>query len=1642
MHRLKQLFIKRLVWFVVAGFFILFICKGLFVKIIITSFVHPGGGFITVRKAYLGWNRLVLEDIHLFNPFKEKVADIDTVNIKWKNFFYRKPVFVKLHNPKVVLSPKTEDNWNVSFLLKYRDPFSFPEQLNVTIENGEFVLEDKKWKGSEKTPFIEHIQDVNGKVIANSSSRADIYLTGNLSQGGVVAIKGPLFAQPISGNIVIKGNKIPLSAWGNYFLAQDKQFKILDGDAELDLVAVISADKTKPSNISLDFTGTIKAEGGVLKVPLIRVPFDNISGTMLIARDTLRFKDMTGDIGFASAKFHGLFYQNFSQADLHLSLSDLTMEEMKFFAPFAEFSKSRIAGNGEGELDIAGTLPNPCYSGNFAFSSIQFPDKTEGSGKLKFSFINDKLIVHDFQLASISAQIAGKGVVSFEKNKPDNIAIQTAISGDLEKIIGISRLVKIPIKLPVNLPGNIALHGTVFGDISNPVGEFKLKWADNIKRDLSADISVVLGDNNLFVKGAISPHNSFPILISGYANYKPDIKYQLALHGEKINISFLTKIGLNGAKFDSGTFWGGVLGNKSEALFAGNLHNRFGDGIKFLGGMSHIGKSSLTRVKDTLFLFARSNGWPVSFVFKGKGNDKVISLYSKFNGVGYFDSHSQIGSWSLDGGNISFPGNNFIPLEKANISTIGHLSRNNIIGTVFSKHSVFAVIGNEKEQAVLAANLPFNVITSFMPAFKNKFKKRLNGKISLAGRFLRALRYPGYDGSVIIKEMKVGKSLFDLDGDFVLSGNQVEINRALLIDNHGAAILSGTIPFNMRLPVFLFAKFDRFSIFPELFLLGKQLPVKHTTFLQGRLSGNISVNGTMSNPVITGNNKIYHVSLMGQPFEEIETQYKYGNNGINLSKFIARYRNSIIHGKGSYDVKNGISVSGVSPYLELADIAVLNRNLYPTLGQGTASWSLKGSVSSPKGELDVEFDNIILNGIPIANAHGKLFLTQEGFEMKSLILRDKKGVVNISGKVFASFKKENRFNFIDAINIEGEIDGILLDTLIQWSRKKIPVTATGSIKGRFLLNGPVAKPTGSMQVFLDNGSVQGIPIETAHLDAVIFGEQLLIQKLFLSSNATRINGSGAFFKQGPKEATIDIQNLNMSMLSKFMPKFKDLNGDADLHLELSKEEKSLNGLAALEVRDGVIGKYSIDRLRALVSVQKGKAVIQDLRISKEGHKVQVTGTVPFEFLNYHIIPKDDVALKVSVERESLSFLPLIFPQISSSNGFVAADVNVTGKITSPVLEGKAVLEQGDIVFKTMKTPLSNLSLEVYFKPDGLHLINGKANLGGGEVSLSGNGTLNRFRIDNLNADLLVKKAKIESPHISGIVNAKLNLMDNNNEPELAGEIKFEQSTFGFPGSLPAHFAKIPLRLNISLVAGDRVSLRHPFVSLRINPGQLRLLGSLSYPYLNGELTTRHGNIYFLSNNFRITRGRAVFTEERGLVPYLETEATSTRRLESADISLNITGMPQQLNVELYSRPELPTKDIISILTGERGLQRLTQGGDLDRYLGIEAMNLLTQAVRSQVLYGVEEAFASTFSLDLFALEFLPSGHFGLKLGKEFTRNIYVTYSRSFTSGHQSVIRDPQSLWGIEYIFNPYSSLWLTVDNAGEYNTGVRTRWKF
>ena len=1034
---------------------------------------------------------------------------------------------------------------------------------------------------------------------------------------------------------------------------------------------------------------------------------------------------------------------------------------------------------------------------------------------------------------------------------------------------------------------------------------------------------------------------SSPILISGYANYKPDIKYQLAMHGKKVNISFLTKIGLNGVKFDSGTLFGGVLGNKREALFACNFNRKSGDEMKFLGGISHIGESSLTKIRDTLFLFAKSNRWPVSFVFKRKGNDKVISLYSKFNGVGYFDGHSQIGSWSLDGGNISLSENNFIPLQKASISTIRHLSRNNMIGTVFSKHSVFAIVGNKKEQAVLAANIPFNIITSFMPALKDKFKKRLNGRLSLAGRFLHASQYPGYDGSVIIKEMKVGKSLFDLDGDFVFSGNQVKINRASLIDNHGAAILSGTIPFNTHLPVSLFATFDRFSVFPELFLLGKQLPVKGAVFLQGRLSGNISVNGTMSNPVVTGNSKIYHVSLIGQPFEEIETQFQYGNNAINLSKFVARYRDSIIYGKGSYDLKNGISVSGVSPYLELADIAVLSRNLYPTLGQGAASWSFKGAVSSPKGELDVEFKNLILNGIPIASANGKLFLTQEGFEMKSLMLRDKKGVVNISGKVFASFKKERRFDFVDAMEIEGEIDGILLDTLIQWSRKKIPVTATGNIKGRFSLNGSVTKPTGSMQVFLDSGSVQGIPIETAHLDAVISGERVLIQKLFLSSNATRINGSGSFFKQGPKEATIDIQNLNMSMLSKFIPKFKDLNGNADLHLELSKEEKSLSGLAALEVRDGVIGKHSIDRLRALISVQKGKAVIQDLRISKEGHKVQVTGTVPFDFLNYHIIPKDDVELKVRVERESLSFLPLVSPQISNSSGFVAADVNVTGKITSPVLEGKAVLEQGNIVFKSMRTPLSNLSLELHFKPDGLHLINGKADLGGGEVYLSGNGTLNSFHIDNLNANLLVKKAKIESPLVSGTVNAALNLIKNNNEPELAGEIRLEQSTFGFPGVLPVYFAKSPLRLNVSLMAGDRVSLRHPFVSLRINPGQLQLLGSLSNPHLTGELSTRQGNIYFLSNNFRITRGRAIFTEERGLVPYLETEATSTRRLESANISLNITGMPQQLNVELYSSPELPTKDIISILTGERDLQRLTKGGDLDRYLGSEAINLLT-----------------------------------------------------------------------------------------------------
>lgn len=1609
--------------FPVLCFFVLvfFLFRNIIVKSAITFFLHPAGASIIVGQVYLGVNSLILKNVRLLDPDKVQFAEVERVELYWNNH-------VKLVKPKIVFAPKTAQEWNISFLLQhYRYPITLPERLVVALQDGEIVLEDMKWKGNKNTPIVQRVRKIQGSFIAQSHRRGELLLSGKPLSGGTITIKGPVFTSPVSGNINITGENISLLEWGNYVLAPDygtikekDRFKILEGRADLNITAVLSSNSID-NNTVLDLEGNIYIKDGILKVPAISAPFYSIGGTIFVARDIIRFLNMRGRVGATRATMDGSIYNNPVQFAINLKFPNLYAKELLLFEPFISYKGLNVSGQGEGSINIAGSSVRPFFTGLFTFPSIMLLSKgATGNGKMAFSFFDNTLFLHDFNFSSSQAKFSTQGVTSFLPAGHSNVAMAGNVEGLTDQVISLSKVLKYPIPSLKAFPERVKANGIVLGSLGDPSGSFKVHLRDG---SVKSDLALLMGNNSLFANGTIKSLGSNPIGIAGYLKYRPDLAYHLALTGERVNLPvFVNKGAFSVYEAAPGNLEAGIFGNNKAVLLNGNLSGKDGSKFSIVGGLKEeSGKW------DVAGLFVDGSKWPVTLKLSSvNANPVPFNMRGLLSGSSYFQKDKQTGAWKLDKGNV-----------RAKVSFNGS-GTEDFLSTITSSNNInISFINNKKSSNVLALNLPGAFVAILPPTVVKMAPEVYKSSFSLAGRIGKSKDLPIYSGSLLSSYLSAGDPI-GVSGELSLFKDHLILDSIVLRASRGSAMFSGILSYAPSNPIAMTVVSDRFPL--SVLKGGHWGAALDKAAFMGQLSGSLSLGGTLLKPIVEGIATTRHGAWFGQPFESIFGRFKYKNDLLILPQFVIRYRDSVVSGGGYYSAKQGIKFAGIAPSLELADISLFAKYLQPIVGKGTASWQLKGMLASPYGELDLDFNNILVHGVPIGNIKGKFALDKGKLYMNSVTLKEKDGSVTLSGQL--SLPVTDAGISLANLDLKGEIDKISIGTLLKWTKQTFPIKADGTVKGTFALAGPANALKGYIKTILEKGVIQGIPIDTAQLYLLMEKDNFTIKNISLQSGPARLNGSGSFTENNVKNIVLDVQNLDLAWLERFYHKAKNIRGNADLHLKLEGGGKSLQGLAALEVRDGGTHKYSIDRLRALVAIKEGEAHITDLRLVKSGYKAQITGVLPFDLSGYKIVPKGPMDLIVRVEKEPVSFLSFIFPSITKADGNISAEISLRGEPALPVADGQIVLEQGALQLKGVDTPLTDLSALVLFQPHGNHTVRGEGKIGGGKLSFSGSGMLKQFKLGELDANLTLSKAKIVSPLVNGTVNAALTLRKIEADSELGGNISLEESALGFPFKFTKPFTKFPLNLDLALKIGNKVSLRHPFVSLKLLPGQLQVKGTFADPYIEGELLTRQGNIYFLSNNFRITRGRALFEKDRGLVPVLEAEATSTRRVDSTTVSLRIAGVPDQLNVELSSQPELPTKDIISILTGERDLQRLARGRELNKYLGEEAVNLVTQAVRSQVLYGVEEAFANTFSLDLFALEFLPTGQFGLKVGKEFARNFFLTYSHSFTSGRKIGVQDPQSLWGVEYLFNPHTSLWLTIDNNGEYNTSVRTRWRF
>lgn len=259
----------------------------------------------------------------------------------------------------------------------------------------------------------------------------------------------------------------------------------------------------------------------------------------------------------------------------------------------------------------------------------------------------------------------------------------------------------------------------------------------------------------------------------------------------------------------------------------------------------------------------------------------------------------------------------------------------------------------------------------------------------------------------------------------------------------------------------------------------------------------------------------------------------------------------------------------------------------------------------------------------------------------------------------------------------------------------------------------------------------------------------------------------------------------------------------------------------------------------------------------------------------------------------------------------------------------------DVVLKTLglRTPLNKMNFTIILDGDKLNLNSLQAELGGGNILASGNGRL-KFPFPELN--LYLEAKNIRQP----LYNKSFFVFDSNltlegkdipydvsgtaivKAAEVRDEFKdMKDDSFinqGYRKYIPRSAVgetRSPLRLNIAARFSQPISIKNSLLDVNLD-GNVDVVNTL-------KNTLYRGNLSLVQNkNFLFLKGHEFAFEEEGaleLVPLQEEQQIkldflSMAKINEYDVFTAIKGTVSELEVDMYSRPDLTQGDLLSLIT--------------------------------------------------------------------------------------------------------------------------------
>lgn len=506
------------------------------------------------------------------------------------------------------------------------------------------------------------------------------------------------------------------------------------------------------------------------------------------------------------------------------------------------------------------------------------------------------------------------------------------------------------------------------------------------------------------------------------------------------------------------------------------------------------------------------------------------------------------------------------------------------------------------------------------------------GKMSIHGQIGGTAEKPVITATVNGSDLSFGSiKNKHLSGNFILNQSELEIKDLRLIGADGSIEMDGTMNLSKPEKLQLNARLNRIQIDP--FMAALKLQDVQAT---GSLSGKISVQGQLSNPLVTFEGRLDQGSLNGYPVDGA-FDLRYDRNNLHFERIELRHRNGMFLASGSWEEGEVLKLRAVLVDFPVQPVAALVRKDLHLDGNAHGELQLEWSKAGISGDYQCQILNLGVNGTSLGNLALAGRYSERGISFNSGSLSYLGGKIAVGGFVPWSETFIGKLNLPVQHKLEQKVDLRFLirdlpAEILNGISEQFQITK-GRLNGDIHLTGTWANPilSGRLNGTPSRLDLPGLPLTVENLET----------KVKIISNRVELEGVSGTVKRGKFTMT------GQMVLEKFIPK------DVSVHLAGSRiyyHNHFFNGYSNLQI--DITGNLDKPKIA-------GEVTIYDCKIGISGGHSNGPSVWQPEF---------DIKIKAGKN--------VRYRQLGIADVTVNGELHFRGTVMQPRLTGKVTSKKG------------------------------------------------------------------------------------------------------------------------------------------------------------------------------------------------------------------------------------------------------------------------------------------------------------------------------------------------------------------------------